>query len=323
MLTALVLLIAGLAILALGGHYIVRGAVSVALLARISTAVVGLTVVAFGTSLPELAVSMDAAARGSTDLAYANIVGSSIINIAVILAVAALIRPVLIQREAKRFEHPGMFLVLAVCLFFARDQLISRVEGAMLVAGLVAFMVITVLRTRAAGAVDHSARDTEIEGVDPATGARSRAWAIGIGYILFGIVGLKVGSDFLVAGATTVAEFMGISERIIGLTVVAMGTSLPELATSAIAARHGEDEIALSNLLGSNIFNILAVLGLTSLSFPIPVHEQAMLLDNWIMLGFGAALFPILWTGKRVTRTHGVLLLSAFAVYFTVLMVGG
>ncbi len=323
MLTAFVQLIAGLVILALGGRYIVRGAVSVALLAKISTAVVGLTVVAFGTSLPELAVSMDAAARGSTDLAYANIVGSSIINIAVILAVAALIRPVLIQREAKRFEHPGMFLVLAVCLFFARDQLISRVEGAMLVAGLVAFMVITVLRTRAAGAVDHSARDTEIEGVDPATGARSRAWAIGIGYILFGIVGLKVGSDFLVAGATTVAEFMGISERLIGLTVVAMGTSLPELATSAIAARHGEDEIALSNLLGSNIFNILAVLGLTSLSFPIPVHEQAMLLDNWIMLGFGAALFPILWTGKRVTRTHGVLLLSAFAVYFTVLMVGG
>ncbi|MCZ6857766.1 MAG: calcium/sodium antiporter [Gemmatimonadetes bacterium] len=323
MLTAFVQLIAGLVILALGGRYIVRGAVSVALLAKISTAVVGLTVVAFGTSLPELAVSMDAAARGSTDLAYANIVGSSIINIAVILAVAALIRPVLIQREAKRFEHPGMFLVLAVCLFFARDQLISRFEGAMLVAGLVAFMVITVLRTRAAGAVDHSARNTEIEGVDPATGARSRAWAIGIGYILFGIVGLKVGSDFLVAGATTVAEFMGISERIIGLTVVAMGTSLPELTTSAIAARHGEDEIALSNLLGSNIFNILAVLGLTSLSFPIPVHEQAMLLDNWIMLGFGAALFPILWTGKRVTRTHGVLLLSAFAVYFTVLMLGG
>ena len=155
MLTASVQLLAGLAILALGGHYIVRGAVSVALLARISTAVVGLTVVAFGTSLPELAVSVDAAARGSTDLAYANIVGSSIINIAVILAVAALIRPVLIQREAKRFEHPVMFTVLAVCLFFARDQLVSRFEGAMLVTGLIAFMVITVLRTRAAGVVVH------------------------------------------------------------------------------------------------------------------------------------------------------------------------
>ncbi|MEE8135512.1 MAG: hypothetical protein V3T56_10655, partial [Gemmatimonadales bacterium] len=184
MLTAIVQLIAGLVILGLGGRYIVRGAVSVALLARISTAVVGLTVVAFGTSLPELAVSIDAAARGSTDLAYANIVGSSIINIAVILAVAALIRPVLIEREAKRFEHPTMFMVLAVGLFFARDQLISRVEGAVLVTGLIAFMVITVLRTRAAGAVDHSARDTEIEGIHPATGKRSRAWATGIGYIL-------------------------------------------------------------------------------------------------------------------------------------------
>ncbi len=323
MLTALVQLLAGLVILALGGHYIVRGAVSVALLARISTAVVGLTVVAFGTSLPELAVSVQAAAGGNTDLAYANIVGSSIFNIAVILSVAVLIRPVLIQREAKRFEHPTMFMVLALCLFFARDQIISRPEGAALVTGLIGFLVITVLRTRAAGAVDHSARDAEVAGIHPATGDRGRAWATGIGYIILGIVGLQVGSNLLVSGATTIAQVMGISHRIIGLTVVAMGTSLPELATSAIAAKHGEGEIALSNLLGSNIFNILAVLGLTSLSVPIPVHERAMLLDNWIMLGFGAVLFPIFWTSKRVTRTHGVLLLTAFAVYLAVLVMGG
>ncbi len=323
MLTAIVQLIGGFVILALGGRYIVRGAVSVALLAKISTGVVGLTVVAFGTSLPELAVSVQAAAGGKTDLAYANIVGSSIINVAVILAIAALIRPVLIQREAKQFEHPSMFMVLAVCLFFARDQLIDRLEGAILVTGLIAFMVITVLRTRAAGAVDHSGRDTGVAGIRPATGDNSRAWATGIGYIILGIVGLQVGSNFLVSGATTVAEVMGISQRIIGLTVVALGTSLPELATSAIAAKHGEDEIALSNLLGSNIFNILAVLGLTSLTVPIPVPVRSMLLDNWVMLGFGAVLFPILWTSKRVTRTHGVLLLSAFAVYMGVLVVKG
>ena len=323
MLTAVALLIAGFVILALGGRYIVRGAVSVALLARISTAVVGLTVVAFGTSLPELAVSVQAAAGGNTDLAYANIVGSSIFNIAVILSAAVLIRPVVIQREAKRFELPTMFIVLALCLFLARDHIISRPEGAVLVTGLIAFLVITVLRTRAAGAVDHSGRDAEVAGIHPSTGDRGRAWATGIGYIILGIVGLQVGANFLVSGATTIAEVMGISQRIIGLTVVAMGTSLPELATSAIAAKHGEDEIALSNLLGSNIFNILAVLGITSLAVPIPIHARAMLLDNWVMLGFGAVLFPIFWTSKRVTRTHGALLLTAFAVYLAVLVRGG
>jgi cation:H+ antiporter len=185
------------------------------------------------------------------------------------------------------------------------------------------FITITVVWTRVAGPADHSARDSEIEGIHPVTGDRRRAWALGIGYCVLGILGLMFGADLLVKGAVTIAESMGVSERIIGLTVVAMGTSLPELAASAVAAMHGEDEIALSNLMGSNIFNILAVLGVTASGFPVEVHARAAALDNWVMLGFAAALFPILWSAKRVGKWHGAVLLAGFSVYFAVLVVRG
>ena len=323
MLTAFVQLGAGFIILAIGGHYIVRGAVSIAFLAKISTAVVGLTVVAFGTSLPELAVSVNAAAAGSTAIAYANVVGSNIFNIAVILAGAALVKPVLISRNTRLLEHPGMFAVLVLFLFMARDGLMSRIDGAVLLFGLVLFIVLTVLHTRAAGPADHSSRKAEIEGLHPDGGNRGRAWGLGIAYVVAGIVGLWIGAEFLVKGAVTIAKSMGVSERVIGLTIIAMGTSLPELVTSIVAARRGEHEIALSNLMGSNLFNVLAVLGLTSFVFAVPVDPRAISLDNWVMLGFGAALFPSLWLSKHVTGVHGALLLAAFGVYFVVVLGGG
>ena len=320
MLIAVTQLAAGFLILGIGGRYIVRGAVSVALLARISTAVVGLTVVAFATSLPELAVSVKAAGAGSTDIAYANVIGSSIFNIAVILSLVALVRPVSILAQSREFEFPSMMVVLALGLFMARDGLISRVEGAVLVGGLVFFLGLTVMRTRRDGARDRSGQGDEVKATPPESRGRARAWAFGLGYVAIGIVGLWAGAEFMVAGAVTIAESMGVSERIIGLTVVAMGTSLPELVTTIIAARHGEDEIALSNLMGSNIFNILGVLGWTSLVYPVPVHPQAAALDNWVMLGFGAALLPIMWTSQKVTRWHATILLAAFSVYFVVLL---
>lgn len=320
MLIALTQLAAGFLILGLGGRYIVRGAVSVALLARVSTAVVGLTVVAFGTSLPELAVSVKAAAGGSTDLAYANVVGSSIFNIAVILSLTALVRPVRILSQSREFEFPVMMVVLALCLFMARDGLISQSEGAVLISGLVLFLMLTVRRTRREGVQDHSHRGDEVKAIHPEGGSRTRAWSFGLGYVAIGIVGLWAGAEFMVAGAITIAESMGVSERIIGLTVVAMGTSLPELVTTLIAAKQGEDEIALSNLMGSNIFNILGVLGWTSLVVPVPIHPQAAGLDNWVMLGLGAALLPIMWTSQKVTRWHATILLAAYTVYFLVLV---
>lgn len=321
MLTALLALIAGFAILSGGGHFLVRGAVSIAVLSGVSTAVVGLTVVAFGTSLPELAVSMNAAAVGSTDIAYANVVGSSIFNVAVVLAITALIRPVLILRDTRRYDYPVMMAVLGLCLYLGRDRLISQADGALLVLGLILFLAATYWRTRNAPPAPPKGPEWNVP--IPSDRRPASQWWVGLALVTLGVVGLWIGSEFMVRGAVTIAEAWGVSERVIGLTIIAMGTSLPELATSAIAARAGEDEIALSNLMGSNIFNILAVLGATSLLFPVPVHPQAATLDNWVMLGSSALLLPILLSSQRVGRVHAVLLLAGFAVYFAVLVVGG
>lgn len=320
MLRAILELLAGFAILTAGGHFMVRGALSIALLSGLSTAVVGLTVVAFGTSLPELAVSVNAAAAGSTDIAYANVVGSSIFNLAVILAVTALIRPVVIPKETRNYDYPTMLAVLAACLFLGRDRLISRPEGAALLVGLVAFLALTYLRTRTDAPAPAKRPEWSIN--LPPHDSAARRWLVGLGLVAVGILGLWGGSVFMVRGAVTIAESWGISQRVIGLTIIAMGTSLPELTTSVMAARQGEDEIALSNLLGSNIFNILAVLGTTSVLFPVPVHPSAATLDNWVMLASGAALLPILWTSKKVNRWHATLLLAGFALYFVALVRG-
>ena len=311
-------LLAGFAILTAGGHFIVRGAVSIAFLSGLSTAVVGLTVVAFGTSLPELAVSVNAAAAGSTDIAYANVVGSSIFNVAVILAVTALIRPVVIPKESRSYDYPTMLAVLAACLVLGRDRLISRPEGAILLAGLVVFLVLTYVRTRTGAPAP--AKGPEWNTNLPPHDSAARRWLVSLGLLAVGVLGLWGGSVFMVRGAVTIAESWGISQRVIGLTIIAMGTSLPELTTSIMAARQGEDEIAFSNLMGSNIFNILAVLGTTSLLFPVPVHPRAAALDNWVMLASGAALLPILWTSNKVNRWHATLLLAGFALYLAALV---
>ena len=314
-------LLAGFAILTAGGHFMVRGAVSIALLSGLSTAVVGLTVVAFGTSLPELAVSVNAAANGSTDIAYANVVGSSIFNITVILGVTALFRPVIIARETRTIDYPSMLATLGLCLFMARDRLISQLEGSVLLLGLLVFLTLTYLRTRAAPPAPSQGPEWDVP--LRTDGSPAKLWVKSLGMVLLGVVALWAGSEFMVRGAVSIAQSWGISERVIGLTIIAMGTSLPELTTSVMAARQGEDEIAFSNLMGSNIFNVLAVLGVTSLMFPVPVHPQAAALDNWVMLASGVVLFPILWTSPTVNRWHGTALLAGFLVFFGVLVGGG
>ena len=321
MLRAVFELLLGFAVLTGGAHFMVRGSVSISLLAGISTAVVGLTVVAFGTSLPELAVSLAAASNGSTDIAYANVVGSSIFNVTVILGVTALFRPVVIPRESRNIDYPSMLATLGLCLFMARDGMISQLEGSALVLGLLVFLSLTYLRTRTASPA--SSKGPEWDVSLRTEGSPAKKWMTSLGMVLLGAVCLWAGSEFMVRGAVSIAESWGISERVIGLTIIAMGTSLPELTTSVIAARQGQHEIALSNLMGSNIFNIMAVLGGTSLLFPIPVHPQAAALDNWVMLASGVVLFPILWTSPRVNRWHGTALLAGFGLYFAVLVSGG
>lgn len=321
MLLATVQLLGGLVVLTLGGHYIVKGAISIALLARISTSVVGLTVVAFGTSLPELAVSLRAATTGHTDISYANVVGSNVFNIAAILGVVALFWPVAVSRGALRLQYPGMLAVLIAGVIVARGGIVTHVEGAFLVAGLVAFMAGTVYLARSGRGAAGGETAAELPETGPAGGVPP-SWGAGIAHTVIGILGLWVGASLMVDSAIVVAASLGVTERVIGLTVIAMGTSLPELAATLAASRHGDSKIVLGNILGSNIFNVLGILGLTSLIIPVPVHPRAASLDNWVMLAFAVALFPMMLIGRKVTRTDAAILLTGFALYVAVLVAG-
>jgi cation:H+ antiporter len=317
---SLLLLMGGFIVLTAGGHYLVEGSVRIALLARISSAVVGLTVVAMGTSMPELAVSLGAAARGATDISYGNVVGSNIFNIAAILALTAIIKAVPVERQTVRLEYPFMVLASWIMLLLSRDGLMDRLEGAFFLFSLVAFVAYAVRLARQDVSVKEAAEIARQ--VDEVVGDKAtQAWGRNVGLIALGIVGLVIGSELMVRGAVTIARDFGITERVIGLTIVAMGTSLPELATSIVAARRNESAIALGNVIGSNIFNVLAILGATSVLIPVPVNPIAISVDNWVMLAFTVALFPMMWLGKRVTRRDGIVLLAGFLAYMIYLLV--
>lgn len=319
---ALLLLVAGLIILFFGGHYLVQGATVIALLARISTAVVALTVVAMGTSLPELAVSLNAAGRGSTDLAYGNIVGSSIFNIGAILGIAALVKTISTKRQISWIEYGIMLLATLTVLALARDGSIDHLDGAFLVTTLVLFISYTVfLAKRGVPLSEAAALDREVRRTAHVQSGVGMAWGRNILLVVAGLVALALGAHLSVAGGVTIAQSLGVDERVIGLTVIAMGTSLPELATCVVAARRGEQDIVLGNVIGSNIFNLLAILGITSSIFPVPVHERAASLDNWVMLAFTVVLFPMMILGRRITRSNASLLLTGFVTYMAYVII--
>jgi cation:H+ antiporter len=312
---SIVQLSAGGVALFLGGHYLVQGATRIALFARLSTAVVGLTVVAMGTSLPEMAVSVGAAARGVTELAFANIVGSTIFNIGAILGITAIVVPISVKRQTIRLEYPVMLVAAGVVVLLCRDLMVDRLEGAFLFLALILFTAYVVHLSRRDVAEDEaSALDREVKRAARLEGGTGRAWRVSIFLVTGGIIALVVGADLVVRGAVTIAHSLGVDERVVGLTVVAMGTSLPELATSAVAALQGEKDLALANVIGSNLFNLLGVLGATALVFPVPLHA-ASLVDNWVMLGFCLALFPLMFIGRKVSRLDGVILVVGLGVY--------
>ncbi|MEJ2237123.1 MAG: calcium/sodium antiporter [Gemmatimonadales bacterium] len=311
----------GLVVLFLGGHYLVQGATRVALLGRVSTAVVGLTVVAMGTSFPELAVSVGAAIKGSTELAYGNIIGSTIFNIGAILGVSAVLAPIAVSRQTIRLEYPFMFIVAATVLLLCRDAVIDRLEGAFLLFALVLFTAYVVhLAQREVIEDEALALDREVKRTANLQGGLGRAWGVNLALVLVGIVTLVLGADQVVRGAVEIAVFWGVDERTIGLTVVAIGTSLPEFATSVVAAKQGEHEIALANVIGSNLFNLLGVLGTTALVLPVSITRPAASVDNWVMLAFCGAMFPLMWFGKRVGKLDGAILLVGLAIYMVYLV---
>jgi len=317
---AIIQLIAGIAALGIGGHYLVQGATRIALFARISAAVVGLTVVAMGTSLPEMAVSVNAAAGGSTDMAMGNIIGSTIFNIGAILGITAIVIPISVRIQTLRIEYPVMLLVAAAVVVLCQDSSVDRLEGGFLFFSLILFTIFVVyLSRREVADEDAVTLEREVQRTARLEGGTGLAWSVSIFLVIIGIVALVGGAKLVVWGAETIAIAIGVDGRIIGLTVLAMGTSLPELATSAVAAWQGERDLALANVIGSNIFNLLGVLGATALAFPVPL-DQAAKMDNWVMLGFCAVLLPLMYFKRKVSRFDGVLLVVGLCAYVTYLV---
>ena len=305
---------AGLVLLVGGAELLVRGAAAIAGRFGVSPLLIGLTVVAFGTSAPELAVSINAAAVGS-DVGLGNVIGSNIANVLLILGATALVGGLVVALRIIRLDIPLLIGVSVLVLLLALDGAIGRVDGAILVAGLVAYGVWTVVaarRERVAVQAEYAEELREREGLD----AR-RPVAVNTVLVLAGLGLLVGGAQLLVGGATRIATALGVSDLIIGLTVVAIGTSLPELATSVLAALRGERDIAIGNVVGSSIINLLCVLGLSAIVAPsgLPVTDGVRTLDLPVMVAATITLLPVCWNGLRIRRWEGALFLAAYAVY--------
>jgi cation:H+ antiporter len=318
-LIAVGLVLAGLALLAGGGEALVRAATTLAELAGVTPAVIGLTVVAIGTSLPELVVSLVAAKEGQPDLAIANVVGSNIFNITATLGVTALILPLPVHGQAVRLEWPVMFISGFLCLLLARDGRIDRLEAGFFLVALVLFIAYTVrVARRDVGVAEGKQLADQVEARDIDTRAERpgrRLLIVSLGVLAAGIVGLVIGGRLLVDGAVSLARIAGMSERVIGLTIVAGGTGAPELATSLIAAYRKRTDVAVANMIGSNIFNVFGILGVTALVSPVPVAPAIVASDMWWMVGSSLLLLPLLRSGSRLSRGEGALLLAVYGVY--------
>jgi cation:H+ antiporter len=307
-------LVGGLVVLGVGGEFLVRGSAQLARQLGVSALVVGLTIVAFGTSAPEIAVSMQSAARGEHALAIANVVGSCIINILIVLAIAALVRPLRVSRKIVTTDALVMLLFTALFMLFAiDDRRIDRWQGVFFVAALFFYTFFTYFAARRQPRIVEEEYEHDLQ-------VKPRSRFVNVVAIVIGIGGLVKGADLIVGGAVGIATLLGVSTRIIGLTIVALGTSLPELATCVIAARRGQPDIAVGNVIGSNIFNILAVIGVTSVFFPLEVSDETVRFDAPVMVLVVLLSFWVLRTGHRISRREGVFLLVVYAAYLVAML---
>ncbi len=307
-------LVVGLVLLVIGAEALVRGASKLATAVGISPLVVGLTVVAFGTSAPELAVSIQSSLIGQADIALGNVVGSNIFNVLFILGVSALISPLLVSLQLIRFDVPVMIGVSALTYIFALDGRLVLWEGAILFLGIVLYTIILIQLSRRETAAVKAEYEQEFGTEPPKTAS---GLLINIGLIVAGLVMLVLGSRWLVNSAVVIADALGVSELVIGLTIVAIGTSLPEVATSIVATIRGERDIAVGNVVGSNIFNLLSVLGLSTVISPtgINISPIAIGLDIPIMIAVAAVCLPIFFTGSTIARWEGLLFLVYYVIY--------
>ncbi|QHQ33840.1 calcium/sodium antiporter [Algicella marina] len=309
--TDILLLILGLAGLAAGGEALVRGAVSIAERFGIPPLVIGLTLVGFGTSTPELVTSLQAALAGSPGIAVGNVIGSNIGNILLILGIAALLSPLAVNPAAFRRDGTVLALSTLAALALILTGEIGRVAGAALFLALLAYVGGTLWQERRAASPSADMLAAEASAL-PASG--SGIW-LSVALALGGLVITILGARFLVQGAVALAAAAGISETVIGLTIVAIGTSTPELITSIIAVRKNQGDVAFGNIVGSNIFNVLGILGVTTLVQPLAVPPQIAAFDIWILLAATTALIVFAWSGWRVARREGAALLAAYGVY--------
>jgi cation:H+ antiporter len=315
MLLSIGLIVIGLVLLVAGGETLLRGAVGLATLLRLTPAVIGLTVVAAGTSVPELAVSAIAAMRGSADISVGNVVGSNIFNIAFIVGLSALIRPLTISGNTIKLEYPVMALTTLMCIAVCQDGVVDRLDGILFVAVYVGFTAYLVGLVRQQVTTAESLEfSEEVKELTPTSDHRPRLW-VTLCLIGGGIALLAAGAQATVSGAVELAALLGLSERVIGLTIVAGGTGLPEVVTSLVSSYRGRDDVAISNVIGSNLFNILGILGLSGLMQPLPVDTQIVAIDFWWMLGVTLLLFPVMFTGLRVNRAEGGVLFAVYATY--------
>lgn len=315
MIIPLLSIVGGLVLLMLGAEGFVQGASSLARRVGLSPLLIGLTVVAYGTSAPELVVSLRAAIGGTPDLALGNIVGSNISNVGLILGATAVLCPIRGQSQAVRLDVPIMIGVSALLLGLLWDGVIGRTNGVVLVLGAVGYTIIRIW-----GSWEESQPTVRTEFEEAVPPERWWGWTVGIGG--GGLVLLIVGGRLLVTGAVSVAEAWGLSTAVVGLTVVAVGTSLPELATSIVAALRGHAELALGNVVGSNILNILAILGITACVQPIDATGLTWT-DGGVLLAAAVLTLPFLWTNETVSRWEGGFLLLAYVGYVAFRVAGG
>lgn len=301
------MVVAGLVALYLGAEGLVKGASSSALRLGITPLVIGLTVVSFGTSAPELLVGL----LGTDDIAVGNILGSNVANLALILGSASLIRPIAIKSRAVRRDMPVMVAATVLFMILISDGVLSRIDGAILLAAMAMYLGYTFFEARRDMATYQDLWGDEVDEEQP----EKRSWFVDGFFVAVGIAGLALGAKLMVDGSIVIAAHYGISELVIGITIVALGTSLPELATSLVAAYRDETDISVGNVIGSNIFNLLLVLGVVASLGSLAVGEDALRIDMWVVLAVSVGIWPLLRTGHVLDRREGAVLLALYVGY--------
>ncbi len=314
-------LLGGLVLLIAGGELLVRGAVNVASQLGVSPLVIGLTLVGFGTSTPELVTSVQAALADAPGIAYGNIVGSNIANILLIVGIAAMLAPMAVASKALRRDGVVMLSVAVVFAAIATLMPLGRIVGTIFIAALGLYVWLAFRQERVPTGVEHGAvydKSLALQGADPDLAPTKKVGPPLLASLLIAVAGLilvVLGGRFLVEGAVSLARGFNISETVIGLTIVAIGTSMPELVTSIVAALKRQGDLAFGNIIGSNIYNILGIGGFTALAAPGAVPTEIVSFDNLVMVGVSAVLLLMAWTGLRIARWEGFALLAGYAAY--------